>query len=372
MSDILSDGSIVQDGLKYQKRGDYPGVDLGNLTYPVSGYVIAVYSLDNEFNALGDAVVCDVHIPVLSIDLFRVPVSLQRGSPDNYISTNPTAFKANLDKSEFRQGQISAEQGDGETVIVQFLNASLKSPIITGVIPHHASGFNGLSPSPREGEAAGDHYKVRFNGTNLFIDKDGNFTVETTKALDEKIPLGKKFSVKFVTPDKSQKVVLELDNSENTPKASLMVTDKDGKNQAAVFDGTAKTIGITNDLSDGQNSIAMSDAGIDLSAKAKIKSSAKDVEISAEESAKVSAKDFEVNAQGSAKVKASTEAEFAGDGGTKVGSSGSTTKVQGSQVMLGMGGVGVAKIGSQVLSTGNLGMPAIGYIVQGSTTVTTS
>ncbi|MGZ3773050.1 MAG: hypothetical protein ACXVCY_04130 [Pseudobdellovibrionaceae bacterium] len=357
MKDILGDGSIIQDGMHFKERPEHPGEAVDLIPYPVSGYVIAVYGLDSEFNPFGDAIVCDVHVALLGTDLFRVPVMLQKAGTDNYISHQPTAFTANIDKSEFRKGQVDPEIGNGDTVLIQFINASFKNPIITGTLPHHFSGEGGKSPSPRENEDAGDHYKVRFNGTNMMIDKDGNFSIKSTKALDENIPLGKKFSVLLETPDKTQKVTLEVDNSADNPKTSLIVTSEDGKVQSAVFDGKNKTLSLSNQLDGGENSVSMCSSGVTVAAKA---------------AANINAQDTTINAQGSATVKASGQAKVSGDGGTEVGSGSSITDVKGTLVQLAGGGVGVAKIGSQVLVTGNLGAPAIGYVVQGSTKVMTS
>lgn len=70
-----------------------------------------------------------------------------------------------------------------------------------------------------------------------------------------------------------------------------------------------------------------------------------------------------------ATVTASGNATFKGTGGTTVGDNGSQTQVQGQQVMLAGGGPGVARLGDRVVSVGNLGMPATGTIIQGSTKV---
>lgn len=83
----------------------------------------------------------------------------------------------------------------------------------------------------------------------------------------------------------------------------------------------------------------------------------------------VNATDATINASGNATVEAGGNATFKGTGGTTVGDSGSQTQVQGQQVMLAGGGVGVARLGDRVISVGNLGMPSTGTIIQGSTKV---
>jgi hypothetical protein len=76
-----------------------------------------------------------------------------------------------------------------------------------------------------------------------------------------------------------------------------------------------------------------------------------------------------VNVTGNVTVNADGSAKFAGTGGTEVGSAGSQTQVNGQQVLLAGGGPGVARLGDRVITVGNLGMPATGTIIQGSTKV---
>ena len=61
-----------------------------------------------------------------------------------------------------------------------------------------------------------------------------------------------------------------------------------------------------------------------------------------------------------------------GAGQTEVGDASSATLVNGVTVDLAGGGFPVAKLGSQCLGTGNLGIPVISTITNGSTKVTTS
>ena len=79
--------------------------------------------------------------------------------------------------------------------------------------------------------------------------------------------------------------------------------------------------------------------------------------------------DSTITATGKATITATDKAVFKGTAGTDVGDSGSVTKVDGQQVMLAGGGPGVARLGDRVLSIGNLGAPATGTIIQGSTKV---
>lgn len=76
-----------------------------------------------------------------------------------------------------------------------------------------------------------------------------------------------------------------------------------------------------------------------------------------------------INSTGETTINSDAKATFKGTAGTDIGDSGSVTKVDGQQVILSGGGPGVARLGDRVLSIGNLGAPATGMIIQGSTKV---
>lgn len=71
-------------------------------------------------------------------------------------------------------------------------------------------------------------------------------------------------------------------------------------------------------------------------------------------------------------VQGSTMATFMGQAQTTVGSGSGITQIMGIQVGLGGGGAPVARLGDQVMGIGNLGLPVISNIVQGSTIVTSA
>lgn len=79
--------------------------------------------------------------------------------------------------------------------------------------------------------------------------------------------------------------------------------------------------------------------------------------------------DIKFTATGALEVVTDGSAKFAGKGGTDVGDAGSVTNVNGTQVMLAGGGVGIATLGMQCMGTGNLGSPVICSIIEGSTKV---
>lgn len=76
-----------------------------------------------------------------------------------------------------------------------------------------------------------------------------------------------------------------------------------------------------------------------------------------------------IDSQGNITVTATGTSEFKGQSGTNVGDGGSITQVQGSQVLLGGGGPGVARLGDRAFGIGNLGGPVSSTIIQGSSKV---
>jgi hypothetical protein len=82
--------------------------------------------------------------------------------------------------------------------------------------------------------------------------------------------------------------------------------------------------------------------------------------------------DTDVNIKSAGKLDLTTDTELtiAGKTKTTVGDSAGQTLVNGIQVKLAGGGVGVARIGSSAMGTGNLGIPVVSTIVDGSTKVT--
>lgn len=68
-------------------------------------------------------------------------------------------------------------------------------------------------------------------------------------------------------------------------------------------------------------------------------------------------------------VEATQEATFLGKTKTTVGSSDSQTFVNGTEVIIAEGGLGVAVVGSEVVGTGNLTIPVVSQVTQGSSKV---
>lgn len=262
----MGDGSVAQDGLRFRERKSNPGETAAYIPFPVTAIVTEVYTVENQFNRDEETILLDCKVLDMGIDLFKVPfIGMGKGSIDNYIHHGPVAPKKNVDKSPWNDQRVNPKVAMNDSVMIQFAFGRVHQPYAVAVLPHNQT--ENVSPSPRPKQADGDVYKVRFNGTNMLIDKDGNISFETTKTLDEKIPRNKKFTITLKDPEKTQAVKVEVDNTLNAPKCEITVTKEDGKFQKVKMDGQANEIKATNQISGGENSIRMHPGGLDVNVK---------------------------------------------------------------------------------------------------------
>lgn len=254
--DQLADGHIKQDGMTFRERSGNPSEAAAYIPYPVTGQVTGVFKITDPKNRDKETWVLDVHCQDRGIDLFKVPwLGGNKGSIDNYIQFAPVASTANVDKSAYNSERIDPEISNGDTVLVVFANGNVHQPYAISTLPHNQT--EKISPSPRSDAEAGDAYKVRFNGTNLRIDDQGNFIIEHTKALDPNIPVKRKMA--FTTIDvegETQKIDLELDNT-GAGKALLKVTGDDSKEHFICLDHATNTIELSTENDNGTNLIKM-------------------------------------------------------------------------------------------------------------------
>lgn len=196
----LRDGTILQDGLKFTPRLPSPGNKVRYIPFPVEGQITKVVPPEGDENFDQETYLCDVHITEMGIDLFQVPWMLPKAGPDNYVHFGPVAASKNFDFTPFNQSALKPKVSDGDTVVVVFIMGDVARPKIIAMLPHNQSGPNGLCPDPRPTEDDGDCFKVRFGGTSLMIDQDGNVSIKNTLTLDEvlsgePIPAPKTFTI---------------------------------------------------------------------------------------------------------------------------------------------------------------------------------
>jgi hypothetical protein len=266
-------------------------------------------------------------------------------------------------------------------------------------LPHYQTGFsknkaNGKpieNPSPFPKKADGEMLKVRMNGTNFLIDKDGNVRWENTNTVDEKIPKKKKFFIQLNeknkdATEKNQRCELEIDNT-GEGKFCIRVKKEDNKLNEFCIDVATNKVEIVNTNGTGVQKITMNDDGLLMDVKGDITQTASGnlvlnvvdqtynisgkYEVNSTGDMKfISGAKFDVEATAALNIKSTAKATFAGSGGTTVGDAAAATDVFGSIVKLAGGGAPVARLGDMAVGTGNMGAPVISNIAQGSPKVT--
>ena len=175
-----------------------------------------------------------------------------------------------------------------------------------------------------------------------------------------------------IGPDKvTLKIAADSGNIDLTTKGNITQTIDGNVTQTVKGDVTETIDGKHSENTKGAVSTSTKDSfGIDATGAVAI--TTKDaVSVDAKSSVDIkSSADTTVDSKGNATIKSLGAAEVKGTAGTTVGSLASVTNVLGSVVNLGGGGLPVALVGSQCIGVGNLGVPVISNIVQGSTSVT--
>ena len=268
----MPDGHVAQDGLRFRERSINPGEMSAYIPFPVIGIVTEVYAVGDSANRDDETILLDITVSDMGLKLYKVPWLGRKGSIDNYVHDgSPVAPKKNVvddvtkTREQWNDLRINPKIAENDSVFVQFAFGKVHQPYAVAIVPHNQT--ENLSPSPRPRRVDGDIHKVRFNGTNMFIDKDGNVLFESTKTYDESITRNKKFTVSWKDPDKTQAVKVEIDNTLNAPKTEITVTKEDGKFQKVKMDGQANEIMATNQHDSGVNSIRMHPGGLDVAVK---------------------------------------------------------------------------------------------------------
>lgn len=322
MRRTLQDGTIIQDGLNVHTRTHGKNVQLS--PYPTKAIITAVYYSDDKNNPDEDCVLCDLHVIRHGLDLFGVPFYLDKASADNFVDYRPIETSKSIDNQDekdpdYDKTLIDPKKMNGDMVLVVFVDGDPQQAVIIKMVPHTQSGKNGKCPNPRKGRSAGDHYRVRMNGMEWEIDKDGNLSIKSDKTIN-KINPNKKITIDLsvaknepnVSEDQKQSIKIEIDNTEDAPKVSTIVTDNtsEQKKQSVVFDGTSRSITVTNEHDNGENTITMSSAGMVVNIKGSTPITI-DGDLTASVTGKVEITvdgDAKIDSGGTATVKASTKA----------------------------------------------------------------
>jgi hypothetical protein len=295
------------------------------------GIIVDVVFPDDKRNSSGDRVEYVVNIEGQD---YPNAVAINRaGAINNYGNKILKKFEKSNDGK--RNSATFDENTDAEIVYCLFLNGNGDIPIIIGSAEH-----------PRVAKRLSKDDELidvfEFNGVEFKTDKDSNYTITQVgrKDLDGKIinsgAVGTKIKI-FGNGD-------------------IQLFAKD--NQIDMFDD-----GIT--IADkNSNNIIMKDGGVDINVEGSVNVNAENINVSALGDALVEATN--------AMIEAAQNLSAAGLAITDLGSNSGITNVLGLLVNLGGGGLPVARIGDLVVGVGNLGIPVVSNIVQGSVKVTSA
>lgn len=238
------------------------------------------------------------------------------------------------------------ENMDGEIVYVLFLEGHANIPVIIGSADHPRQDFKAKKED-------GLIDRREYNGVEVSIDKDSNYKIAH---------VGRKDKDGKIENDKAPGTYVQLSGNGDIEINSGGTQDSAGVR--AKFTKESKKM----EFYAQENKVVYDENGVSIIDKSnnQFTFAAAGVTIKSVDKAALEATG-DVDIKG-AKVtgKATGEAEFSGTGGTKVGSGGSITEVQGTQVNLAGGGKPVATVGSQSIGVGNFGAPVVSNIISGS------
>ena len=126
----------------------------------------------------GSQFMCDLQIEkgfgIANRDLFRpkVPVCNAFGGFKNFGFVTPTGTtNTSIDGN--------SDRFNGDKVVVQFIGGDIDRPLITGYYPHPANVTDGPRFYPGDPQ---DGAYFRINGTEAYVDHDGDFIIDTRNA----------------------------------------------------------------------------------------------------------------------------------------------------------------------------------------------
>lgn len=176
----LADGTVLNSNLKIESARKY---NKNENFAPVQAMLIEAYPKDHEKNKFKKGVEYKAVIvggPREGEVIHNVQAKCEFGGKDNYHEVNYTPKKEVL-KGKNKGDATPTENTDGSYVMIQFLNGSRNSGIITGALPQPNNEEYGSN------DADGTLLRGKFNGLAYKIDKDGIFTLSregTTITID--------------------------------------------------------------------------------------------------------------------------------------------------------------------------------------------
>lgn len=358
---ILPDGSVIQSTLS-----PMGGVNVGSISRNdvvlKSGVVTEIYYPGDQGNMSKEFVEYDVVVyesrhdgAVSTVTYSRCQTVDKFGSPNNYEKFTLQPQKEKKDGQYIKGAKVLLLAIDG--------NATAGRGVILGGQSYESE----TKPSKDNGQS----YEWQFNGINIKVDKDGQYTLTFNSNIDQD---GKKSDEKAA----GTKFQIFKDGK-------LLISDNEGQswsidrvNQTSTWTNGAESVILDkknkkiNIVSSGEMSESIS-----KSKTTEVKEADHTVKTSSGSIKENSGKDIDMEAKANIKEKAGANytAEAGGNiimkaGGNLQIQAGGIAQIKASMVMLANGSIPAAGVGiSQCIGTGNQGAPVVSQIITGSATV---
>lgn len=358
---ILNDGTIIQSSLTLADTNKSQESYFKDFALK-RGIVTAIYYPDEESNISKRFIEYDVSVTeeradgtVSSVSYLRCQAIDLFGAPDAYVRFTFRPPAVRKDKSY--------QKGSNVLLLVASGNAAYGKAFIIG-------GFYNESPIAKKPKKAdGQFYEFFYNGIEIKIDKDGQYTLAFNSMTDHE---GKKANPKAagtkLSIDREGNLIME-DNQKQIIKI-------DRVNNKIILGGEQCTLTIDQKE---KKVFVKSSGAINVEAKEEISVKAKDLKVNLENMCEVKTqKDISLDAQSNIKVKGGSNLQVQSGSNVQVKAganltleSSSNAQIKGgTMTLIGQGTVPAAGVGiSQCMGVGNLGAPVISNIITGSATV---
>jgi hypothetical protein len=359
MAKILPDGSVIPSEFSVTKKlpnnNDH---QFSNLALRV-GKIINIYYPDNDRNISKKYIEYDVRC-----------AQSNRGTGANFIIYRNCRLQNTFGSSNnfltytFKPNQAENNRlKKGSNVLFMCLDGIVSSGCII------LGAYDNPEQTKKYSEEDGQFYDFNFNGINLNINKDGEFTIAFNSPTDDEGNLvNKEAQGTQIKIDKDGKVKISdnEDQSWEIDRVNKTSTWTNGK-ESITIDKANQTVSLNssgelNTHSDKATSIDSGDA-INLSSQ-------KDLSVSSESNLSMkSSSNMSMNSSGNWQVQVSGNAQIQASGNL-IMEGGAVAQMKGEINMIGEGSAPVGVVGTSIsIGVGNLGAPVVSTLLTGSSTV---